>query len=87
MCKNMINYLYSIVYSIHVTYSICIIGVLLNDPSSMNDNLLLFKYSFCNFFKFSRLLFSMYCSLLYDKSLKNRITHACINYQIHDLLF
>lgn len=55
--------------SINVTYSIRSIGVLLNDPSSMNDNLLLFKCSFCNFLKFSKLLFSMYCSLLYDKSL------------------
>lgn len=49
---------------INLTYSIRSIGVLLNDPSSMNDNLLLFKFSFCNFLKFSKLLFSMNCSLL-----------------------
>lgn len=47
-----------------VTYKTFISGVLLNVPSPMYDNLLLFKNNFCNCFKCSRLCFSMCCRLL-----------------------
>lgn len=58
---------------IKYAYSVLIDGVLLNDPSPIYDNKLLFKCSFCNFLKFARSFFSMLCNLLWDKSLKERI--------------